>query len=169
MIRSQSQFAIWDLDNCLSDDRGRIRLIDWSQDNPDLRYNPYHAGCANDRCHNLDVFTTISQLARPVFFTSRPEAVRAETTRWIRCELDLQQPIIIMRPEKDHTPSLALKTEMLAQYIDTMLKSSNGMQPCFAAFDDREDIVDMYRWHGIDAAILNIHSVCAYTPPKELS
>ena len=167
MLRNQTQYAIWDLDNCLSDDRSRIKLIDWA--NPDMteRYADYHAACAHDPARNLDVFHAITQLARPIFFTARPEAVRTDTTRWVRCELDIHQPLILMRRDDDRRPSSQVKCEMLAQYKFALHQRNPFSQDaCFAAFDDREDIVDMYRQCGLNAALLSIHSVCAYVAPK---
>ena len=167
MKRNQMQYAIWDLDNCLSDDRSRIKLIDWA--NPDMtaRYAAYHAACVNDPARNVEVFLAITQLARPIFFTGRPESVRTDTSRWVRCELDIQQPLILMRRNDDHRPSVQVKSEMLAQYKFVLhQRNPYSQDACYAAFDDREDIVDMYRQCGLDAALLSIHSVCAYNAPK---
>ena len=168
MFRNQDQFAIWDLDNCLADDRARIRLIDWTKTDPTERYAAYHAAGALDPVRNENVFHAISQLARPVFFTGRPEAVRTAATRWIRCELDVEAPLVLMRPDGCTCSAVELKRAMISCYAVQMHEQRN-VQACYAAFDDREDIVDMYRSFGIPAALLSIHSVSAYIEPKGVS
>ena len=168
MKRNQTQYAVWDLDNCLSDDRDRIKLIDWAQEAPDARYAAYHTLCANDVVGNLNIFQAIGQAARPVFFTARPESVRLETTRWVRLELDIEQPIIFMRPNGDARPSTKLKREMLRVHNNHVISQYGAPQLCYAAFDDREEVVDMYRSFQIDAMLLSIHNHCAYTAPRSL-
>lgn len=169
MLRNQEQITIWDLDNCLSDDRARIRLIDWESTNMYTRYLKYHDACAQDPLRNEDVFHAVTQLGRPVFFTGRPESVRALTLQWIRCELDVQQPLVMMRPNDCHAPSVVVKETMLKAYAAHMIEKFGKLPPCAGAFDDRGDIVDMYRSYGVPAALLSIHSVCAYTAPKAKS
>lgn len=161
------QYVIWDLDNCLSDDRARIKLIEWADPDPTGRYAAYHAACAQDPARHLDVFYALSQLARPVFFTGRPEAVRSDTAQWVRCELSVKHPTLLMRRNNDSRPSVNVKHEMLMQYMHYISRLKPLVrEECFAAFDDREEIVDMYRQCGLHAGLLSIHSDCAYAAPK---
>lgn len=165
MKRNQHQFTIWDLDNCLSDDAARLRLINWAAPEPEARYAPYHAHCGTDPVGNLNVFHAVSQLGRPVFFTARPERYRLPTTAWVRCELDIEQPVILMRANGDHRCSVDVKRDMLRQYAAMVTPDRGHPSLCAGAFDDREDIVDMYRDAGVNAALLSIHRACAMTRP----
>lgn len=160
-------YAIWDLDNCLADDRARIKLINWGAADPTERYRDYHAACAEDPARNTDTFHTVTQFARPVFFTGRPEAVRGETAGWVRGELSVRQPPLLMRRPGDSRPSVLVKQEMVLLYMRYLAGEAPRAQGlCWGAFDDRPEIVEMYRRCGLNAALLSIHSVCAYTAPK---
>lgn len=159
------KIAIWDLDNCLADDRWRIEFIDWAQTNPDKRYDKYHMLCGQDAPGNVSLFAAVSAQATPVFCTARPECVRGTTVRWLRNNLPQHHAsyasLLLMRATGDHLPSVRLKHYML-----TTLRAQG--HTIAAAFDDREDVVRMYREHGVAAARLWIHDVCAMTPPPRM-
>jgi hypothetical protein len=36
-----------------------------------------------------------------------------------------------------------------------------------AAYDDRPDVVEMYKQHGINGQLMSVHDVCAYTNPNK--
>lgn len=154
---TKPKIVIFDLDNCLSDDRHRIHLIDWTQTNPGLRYVQYHKRCDEDRPGNIALFSR-AQGPKAVFFTARPESVREQTRSWIAKNFYVYDPLIFMRPNDDHSSSVELKRRML-----NLVLSGNEI---VAAYDDRPDIVEMYKSYGIDAKVTNIHGHCAYTPPS---
>lgn len=165
--------ALWDLDNCLADDSWRINFINWSAADLDVRYHDYHRLCSGDTVCNLSRFFAVhnDNDIEPVFVTARPERVRTMTKSWIRSHITGTFPddaMLLMRGNRDHTPSLALKRE-LVHGLRTRDWGDSGLQ-IVTAFDDRPDIVAMYREQfGIDAHVLAIHSVCAYTPPQRKS
>jgi hypothetical protein len=157
--------VIFDIDNCLSNDEHRIPLIDWSASNPEQRYAAYHAACDQDAVGNMDVFARACTGQRKiVFFTARPNKVRAKTEAWIRAKLvgEVQPFTLVMRNDGDHSPSVHLKSKMLIDYRSI---NNPDREDVVAAYDDREDIVEMYRAFGVDAHVLKIHDTCAYTPP----
>ena len=158
------KFAVWDLDNCLANDEARLALIKWDQTHPDARYDAYHAAAHKDPVGNRNTFEAINQMARPLFLTSRPEKYRVQTALWLKNNFDLDDAVIFMRPDDDTRSSVDLKRAMLGYGMAAMLRFY-GARTCIAAFDDREDIVDMYRQAGLSAAVLRIHDVCAMTPP----
>jgi hypothetical protein len=160
-----NRYRIWDIDNCLSDDRPRIKLIDWTPGlNGDQRYGAYHEACRNDEPGNEDTFWRICLSSTPVFFTARPEPVRVQTERWLLRQLGVRHPLILMRQVAEFVPSVALKQQML----DRFRRELGAGDRIEHAYDDREDICEMYRRNGIPATVLKIHDECAYTNPATL-
>ena len=157
------KYFIFDLDNCLSDDGWRIDLIDWSQTDPDKRYAAYHDNCHHDQPANLNLFNAqlIVNKVRPVFFTARPESVRAKTVEWIERELQVKTPWLYMRGKDDHRPSVDVKRDMLRGFIDAGVFK----QDIWRAYDDHEGVLQMYREEGIIAFKMQIHNRDAYNPP----
>lgn len=160
-----TKYVIFDLDNCLADDEHRIPLIDWSQSDPEKRYAAYHAACGVDAKRNGSTLEShMRDGSIPVFFTGRPESVRGITNDWIKRELLLLlgDYELHMRPNGDRRPSVDVKRDMLDKFSVLVAPISDIV----AAYDDRSDIVDMYRSRGISAYQMTIHSTCAYTPPS---
>jgi hypothetical protein len=160
------KYVIFDLDNCLADDRARIPLINWSEKHPDKRYAEYHRDVSNDDVGNYDIFVAAVSEAKPIFMTARPHSVgrsnvRMQTLLWIKDHLGVEDPILLMRNVGDHRPSVDLKRSQLSHLADWGV----ALTDITCAYDDRADIVQMYHDHGIKAALLAIHDACAYTPP----
>lgn len=163
----RNKIVIFDLDNCLSDDRARIPLIDWSKGNPDERYAAYHAKCGDDPAANLHVLEPHISNCMIAFFTARPETVRRETMNWIANVLHAATKAfefqLYMRSENDRRPSAIVKLDMLR-----MLRARADVK-IVQAYDDREDVVAMYLAENVPADVLKIHDVCAYTNPMPVS
>lgn len=143
---------IWDLDNCLSNDAWRIPMIDHSLKGGE-QWARYHAACGGDKPGNLDVFDAIRITHAdcvPIFITGRPEAMRQTTHAWIRRHLHVEMPEIMMRDEALEESSVDLKR----RHVRAL--KARGAMPVLA-FDDREDIVQMYASESIPTAILRIH------------
>lgn len=157
-------YAIFDLDNCLSDDRARIPLIRWGEANPDLRYAEYHAGCGDDPIGNWAKFAAVTEARglRPVFMTARPADVQQQTLLWIEERLGVERPILLMRNCGDRRRSVDVKQEQLSwlRHWDIDINAVS------IAYDDHPDIVQMYRDNGIHAEQLRIHDLDAYNPPS---
>jgi hypothetical protein len=154
--------VIVDLDNCISDDSWRIPHINWQKSNPLERYHDYHSLAAFDRIGNEDIiFSARAGVDQVVIFTARPVMYRAATEEWLRRN-NVPFKYLIMRNNNDHRPSLELKRSMLhwlPELYDVPWHSIVG------AYDDRPDVVDMYRKHHMPGYLRSIHDVCAYTPP----
>ena len=160
-------YAIFDIDNCIADDEWRIQFIDWTPGlDPDARYGKYHMHCGNDEPRNMGVVLGLmfDEDVQPVFFTARPEAVRTTTEHWLFKHFGIAKPVMLMRDNGCFVPSVQLKARML----DRMRKEMNADDRIVAAFDDRQDIVDMYLRQGIPAQVLKVHDTCAYTNPHSL-
>ena len=158
------KYVIFDLDNCLADDRARIPLIKWSEPHPDKRYAEYHCDVSNDPVGNYETFVAATTHATPIFLTARPQTVRDQTTRWIIHSLGIESPILLMRNIGDHRPSVELKQQQL-KYLTHY---DVALTDIVCAYDDRPDIVAMYRSHGIDSVVLAIHDSDAYSPPVRI-
>lgn len=160
--------VIFDLDNCLFDDRARIPFIDWTKEG-DARYHEYHNRMLQDPAANLEVYEryAANKELRIVFFTARPVAYAEMTKSQLRkvfnvCVDTDKRFDLIMRNNGDHRKSVAVKRDMVQALPEYGLSADSVV----AAYDDRQDIVDMYREEfGIEAAVLKAHDVCAYTPP----
>lgn len=152
---------ILDLDNCIADDAWRIPRIDWTKKG-DKRYHNYHLLAPFDEMCNTSLFT--ARDCEIIIATARPRKYEAATIEWLRRN-GVDYSLLLMRENNDITPSVQLKRSM-AQYI---LNRSVATKPSdiLCAYDDRQDIVGMYRSLGINAEVRAIHNVCAYTPPKE--
>jgi hypothetical protein len=159
--------AIWDLDNCLSDDSGRIGTIDWSTNDPEKRYAAYHERCDQDPCCNRDLFNEVSMAKNlePLFITGRPEAVRAKTIAWIQQKLGVEKPNLLMRPGRCELSSVDLKSMLLDKFLAAAGESERVIH---AAYDDHKGIIDMYRARGIPAHLVAIHALDAYRNESEL-
>lgn len=136
------KLAIFDLDGCLSDDRGRRGRLpvngtvaeDWTA---------YHAGCGGDPVANAEVVRRHDDAGHQiVFITSRPERYRAETEGWILAKLNPGHWWLLMRPEGDLTASPELKPALFR---------AEGLrwEDVDAAYDDRADVLAAYRREGV--------------------
>ena len=83
--------------------------------------------------------------ARIVISTGRPERTRDATRSWIMDHVCLPVPPIYMRKDGDHRPDWQIKEEAL------MAMRFDGFRPVMA-FDDRQQVVDMWRRHGLICA-----------------
>lgn len=157
-------YSIFDLDNCLSDDEWRLNLIDFTKENLDERYEEYHKCCGRDKTNErtLNVLFRTFQTCTPVFFTARPAEYREVTSDWIKHNLHIEHPILYMREWNDHRHGAVLKEGMLKKFTANFVPDNHAIS---LAFDDRLDIVEMYRSNGIEARQLKIHDRCALTPP----
>lgn len=158
------QFAIFDLDNCISDDGWRIPKIDWNAADPDVRYARYHALSPFDKHDNLErVHAHVVDGDEIVVFTARPCHMQEATLHWLALRT-VFPAALIMRNRGDRRSSVLIKQEMLTHLPHYDLDLAH----CVAAYDDREDIVEMYFKHGIqNAQVLKIHDLCAMTRPAD--
>lgn len=147
-----TKYTIWDIDNCLADDKWRAHLIDWDKEGNE-RYAIYNEQMLGDKLHHGAEFEFMSRFTTPVFFTGRCEAYKQKTLMWIKRHLGLDAPYMFMRANDDQSTPAALKYKMLMQ-----CQRDVGAGNIIAAFDDIPAIIDMYRANGIAACLLQINS-----------
>lgn len=145
--------AIFDLDGCLFDDEHRLPLINMSLEG-DARYEAYHAEQRVDLVLE-DGADLIKKAAEQnllvVFLTARPIKHSAATldklSRHFSKLLDGRFPIY-MRPNGDARSSVEFKREKVREII---AKAKDEGREVVVAFDDRQDVIDMYLSEGVPA------------------
>jgi len=155
-------YVILDLDNCIADDAWRIPKINWQKSNPMERYHDYHSLSGFDRLGNQDILTR-HESDEMIIFTARPVLYSALTQEWLRRN-EVNYEYLVMRNNNDHCHSLELKRKMLHWLPDIY---GIPLDKIIAAYDDRSDVVAMYKEEGIPSFQREIHNVCAYTKPTE--
>jgi len=152
-------YTILDLDNTISNDGWRIKSINWQHAEPMRRYHAYHSLSAFDEPGNVDLFRGKSNI---IILTARPTHYRALTEEWLKRN-GVQYNIMIMRNDSDHCHSRDLKMKQLK-----WLGELYSVPPALIehAYDDRQDVVDMYISNGVQATCRSIHDICAYTRPE---
>lgn len=149
--------VIVDLDNCISDDRNRIPLIDWSKKGA-ARYKAYHSACGQDTCVVHEGISKALNLAdRVVVITARPEAHRLETLSWLH-KNGLRASVLLMREDGDERSSVDVKKS----HLDSFPAYGLSKEDVLIAFDDRSEILEMYRSMGIPVCRVAIHKEDAY-------
>lgn len=155
---------IFDLDNCIAGDEWRIPFIKWDEEDKFKRYHSYHQLSPWDFYRNsFKVNQAVEDLHCDIaIFTARPEHYRAMTEHWLQVN-KIPFKHLFMRPENCELHSLQLKRDMLLRLTHEFYVSKEDIR---AAYDDRFDVIEMYKSFGIDAHVLKIHNLCAYTQPK---
>lgn len=153
-------YTIFDLDNCISNDGWRIPFIDWHHDDPAVRYHRYHLLSAFDELENASLLPSGDD--HLVIFTARPKAYAASTQEWLRRK-GLDPVALFMRPAGDHAHSLDLKRRHLLAMFSMFDADASEI---VAAYDDRHDVVQMFKDHGLNAHQVQTHDVDAYTNPN---
>jgi len=155
--------AIFDLDGCLFDDAWRVHMFDLTKPHGDERYDRYHSNSGGDGILPVGAEVLRACLATniyPVFITARPEKWRHITADKLSSEFELGEDsaddgfkcTLLMRADGDATDTVEIKR----RHVETVLRAALGEgYHIIGAFDDRQDIIDMYRGIGIPAAILD--------------
>lgn len=149
---------ILDLDNCIADDEWRIPRIQWQHTDPHRRYHEYHMLAPWDKVRNRDLFKGEEPVT---IFTGRSLLYREFTVEWLR-RAGVAVAHLLMRNNNDHRSSVQLKRTQLQHLINFYGVPMNAIE---RAYDDRPEIVEMYRAHGLQAEVRAIHGTDAYTNP----
>lgn len=142
--------VILDIDNTIACDAWRVPFIDHSAEFPYAKYNAYHEASVEDEVANRQLFDGVPH--EIVIFTARPNIYAEMTKEWLR-KNGVNYKLMFMRHEDDHRHSVELKQHML------------GLLRCIydgeivAAYDDREDVCEMFRRNGVPAHCVKIAEV----------
>lgn len=143
-------YRIIDLDNCIADDQHRHNLIDLAK-HGDARWEQYHLAAAADPLANHDLVRTDLTL---LILTARPVTVASLTVDWLRLH-DINYKFMLMRNRHNYLSSVDLKHQQI-DWLQELYDVS--MTTVVDAYDDREDVVEMYRSLGINAHVRAINN-----------
>jgi hypothetical protein len=84
----------------------------------------------------------VASIIKKVFMTGRPEKIREKTRYWLGLNAGLwpDEHSLIMRADGDHREDYIVKKEMAEKY---------GLDRILCVFEDRKQVVDMWRSLGI--------------------
>jgi len=130
---------LFDIDGTLADITHRLHHIQGDKKN----WDAFFADCVHDKPIEplCDLARALMSTSLLVFVSGRSDKVRAETQDWLLGAVGVTGPLY-MRKAGDRRPDYIVKGELLDQII------SDGYQPIMA-FDDRRQVVDMWRSRGI--------------------
>lgn len=147
-----TKYTLWDIDNCLADDRPRQHLIDWHLTG-NARYDRYNAKMMEDELVHKVEFDFMCRFTTPVFLTGRVEKWENHTRHWLGEKLNVESPLLYMRADGDEGSPAAVKKYMLRGILARI-----NLKQIVAGFDDVPAVVKMYQDCGISAAVLAIHT-----------
>lgn len=149
---------ILDIDNTIANDLHRVPLIDHANPCPIERYHAYHAAGEHDEVGNHHLFRGVPHDI--AIFTARPNMYRRMTAHWLlRAGVNFRW--LMMRQDGDLTPSPELKRQQLRNFIQSI-----PITDIVAAYDDRHDVIAMFRAEGIQAHHIQINEVNYACPRK---
>ncbi len=145
--------AIFDIDGCISNDRWRRGEMPAEKSAGDWEH--YHSGFAIDEPCNMDKVLEQHDAGHAIaFFTGRPIKHEAETAKWLRGNIPKEVRkagcTFSMRQEGTTATSPVLKSEMVRSF------EQDAKFEIVIAFDDRQDVIEMYQRRGIAAHILRV-------------
>ena len=141
------KYIIVDLDNCISDDKYRRKWLEAEGMNRKDQLALYHINCIYDNYHPIE-FTEENQL---IIFTGRPEIYRKFTKKWLKV-YDIKYKGLYMRPKENYDKSPELKEKMLMSLLEF-----DPIAEIVMVYDDRKEILDMYRKFNIPVTIKQIN------------
>lgn len=133
---------LFDIDGTVADLSHRLPHI---QKTP-KDWNSFFDACFEDVpiSHICDMVRLLAVHYPIVFVSGRSDQVRDDTMVWLE-EQGIWSGYLYMRKEGDHRPDHQIKLELLAQL------RADGFEPIMA-FDDRNQVVEMWRANGIPCA-----------------
>lgn len=143
--------VIFDLDGTLTDGQ---KYVEMYLKNKPKRYDLFYQTIDLHGTHEVTINVLLNLYragCRIIFCTARGEEGRETTVKWLDKHLsELEEYKLYMKPKGDHRKDFVAKSEMLDQmFVD-------GYNPVLA-FDDKPDVVSMYRKRG-----LVCYHVCDY-------
>lgn len=133
--------VLFDLDGTLCDVHHRRRYVQIEPKN----WDAFNAACVLDAplAHVVWIHNLIKNFGYKIIYCSgRSDDFEQQTRTWLKEQIDVPNPDLRMRKAKDRRSDDIVKKEILDQI------RADGYEPV-AAFDDRNQVVDMWRANGI--------------------
>ena len=162
-MRLGCNIILCDVDNVLANDAWRLSMIDFEEPDLDKRFHEYHKASSLDEPANLSLVQTPppreSQffLMQPyvVLMTAMPKRYAAQRAQWL-WRHGVHHNMVLMREDDDHRHSVDVKRDM-TKLVDELFDLSRW---CIAAYDDRADVVRMWRNEfGLPAHVVGINKL----------
>ena len=132
---------IFDIDGTLADISHRLHFIQQAPKD----WRGFFAACVDDDPipEVIAVARALGSFADIVLVTGRTEEIRQKTLDWLAAE---RVPVyaLLMREDGDHREDHVIKAEHLAKLI-----WEHGRLQIMGVFEDRKQVVDMYRAKGL--------------------
>jgi hypothetical protein len=138
-------FFLVDIDGTIADLSHRLHFIQLKP----ADWDGFFAACPGD-APIYNVIETLRILARNpevamILISGRSEAVRNETLNWLN-SFNVPCDELYMRKEGDHRTDDIVKAELLDKFLKGYDITESSVT---AAFEDRDQVVKMYRSRGI--------------------
>lgn len=133
---------VFDIDGTIADLSHRLPFI---QKTP-KDWDGFFSACDDDAPieHMCDLARLLVCETPVVYVSGRSDQVREQTEFWLK-KNELWFGSLYMRQEGDHRPDYQIKAELLDQL------TADGFEPIMA-FDDRDQVVRMWRERGVPCA-----------------
>ena len=149
-ISSTAPIYLFDIDGTLANCSERQKVFDDASLSKKEQWARFMSRCDQDTPIHPTINTLkllVSAGAEILFFTGRFEKHRATTIAWLAEHLDMPAEKIAtrltMRPDNDSTEDCVLKETWWKNMLDI------DRQRIVAVFDDRQQVVDMWRRNGV--------------------
>lgn len=132
--------VICDIDGVIADCTHRLKFI--QQSPPD--WDAFFDACGEDT-PILPMITFLRGVAKAfsvVYATGRPERTRVKTVEWC-AKHDIPAGLVLMRTDNDHREDFIVKRELVLKGL------TNKSREIVAVFEDRDQVVKMWREHGL--------------------
>lgn len=133
---------LFDIDGTLSDVSHRLHHIQSTPKN----WNAFFDGCKDDApiAHIVKLARDLNGSEAIVLVSGRSDRVRKQTEEWVGRQ-GILTTHLYMRKDGDHRQDNIVKGELLDQIV------ADGFVPIMA-FDDRNQVVEMWRAKGVPCA-----------------
>ncbi len=158
------KYIVFDIDGVLADCSHRLHYIQGEDKDYDKFYSDEEI--MKDRLilditdiiialGNFDDYTGVDEedQTRIIFISGRNRKCLSSTIRWLETNLNvcINEDNLFLRSENDWRPAYQIKEDLIKKHI--------GFENILFAFDDDDEVNDMYKKHGVICYKPNITSV----------
>lgn len=145
---------VFDLDGTLCDISHRLKYI---RNNNGTRlahpnWEKFFKECVNDEplSGTIEILKSLQRCGKQVCICSgRSDEVQAETMEWLQLQgIDIIRLILVMRKDGDYRSDITVKDELLTNVLKILNNEYEGITWNPIIFEDRKQVVDMWRNKG---------------------
>ena len=145
---------VFDLDGTLCDITHRLKYIRNSNGTRLVHPNweKFFKECVNDEplSGTIEILKSLQRCEKFVCICSgRSDEVQAETMEWLQLQgIDIIRLILVMRKDGDYRKDTIVKDELLTNVLKILNNEYEGVTWNPIIFEDRKQVVDMWRSKG---------------------